>query len=92
MTTVEKTRHAPWNIHTPVVRHNYVDWSRHGLKPQPSHVHGPLMEPDGVKREQVVRIVVKYLEDNPKDLHRDEGLLVAAALVAAYPCKPADKP
>ncbi|QLG94782.1 hypothetical protein HZF02_23820 [Pseudomonas yamanorum] len=36
---------------------------------------------------QTIRVVVKYLEDNPKDLNLDQSLLTMMALLDAFPCK-----
>ena len=36
---------------------------------------------------QLVRIVVKYLKDNPKTLNDNRTVLVWRALLDAYPCK-----
>ena len=36
--------------------------------------------------EQLGLVVLRYLENNPKDLHIPAGLLVWAALKDAYPC------
>jgi hypothetical protein len=44
-------------------------------------------KPDGVTNAQLVRIVVKYLKDNPKDLNEGRMTLVWTALMDAYPCK-----
>lgn len=38
--------------------------------------------------EQAVRVIVKWLEDNPKQLHFHEGILVLDALRDAFPCAP----
>jgi hypothetical protein len=43
--------------------------------------------PDNVTNSQMVRIVVKYLKDNPKNLNLNMTGLVWAALKDAYPCK-----
>lgn len=43
-------------------------------------------EPAGVTNGQRVRIVVKYLEDNPKMLNRSDMVLIWNALMDAYPC------
>ena len=43
--------------------------------------------PDSVTNGQLVRIVVKYLKDNPKILNKDRTTLVWLALKDAYPCK-----
>lgn len=43
--------------------------------------------PDGVTNGQLVRIVVKYLKDNPKLLNNSRAGLVWFALKDAYPCK-----
>jgi hypothetical protein len=44
-------------------------------------------KPDGVTNAQLVRIVLKYLKDNPKDLNQARMGLVWSALMDAYPCK-----
>jgi len=41
----------------------------------------------GVKGGQLVRIVIKYLQENPEDLHLTAGSLVVNALVIAFPCE-----
>jgi len=44
--------------------------------------------PEGnITNEQYVRIIVKYLKDNPKDLHRSGTMLALLALTDAYPCR-----
>jgi len=40
----------------------------------------------GINNGQASRIVVKYLKDNPQELHRHEGSLVIKAFMVAYPC------
>lgn len=40
----------------------------------------------GVKFMQEVRVVVKYLEDNPQTLNLNEALLTERALSKAFPC------
>lgn len=42
--------------------------------------------PKGAKVTQAMRVVVKYLEDNPAQLNWDENLLVDTALSKAFPC------
>jgi Rap1a immunity proteins len=39
-----------------------------------------------IKTSQAVRIVVKYLNDHPEQLHHDDSLLVVVALKTAFPC------
>ena len=43
--------------------------------------------PNGVTNNQLVRIVVKFLKDNPKQLNLNRTGLVWAAFQDAYPCK-----
>jgi hypothetical protein len=43
--------------------------------------------PNNVPLKQVLRIVVKWLQDHPEDLHLPSDWLVTAALVNAFPCK-----
>ena len=37
--------------------------------------------------EQLGLVIRKYLSDNPRELHKDAGVLAAKALEAAFPCK-----
>ena len=37
--------------------------------------------------EQLERIVVKWLKNNPEQLHRDARLLIAKALMETFPCR-----
>jgi len=41
----------------------------------------------GISVGQAVRIVVKYLNEHPEDLHAYEAILVMKAFYQAYPCK-----
>jgi len=41
----------------------------------------------GLNNGQAARIVVKYLKDNPKELHRHGTILTISALMQAYPCE-----
>lgn len=43
--------------------------------------------PGNVTNSQLVRIVVKYLKENPKLLNKGRTGLVWSALMDAYPCK-----
>jgi hypothetical protein len=43
--------------------------------------------PDGVEIYQLVKVVRKYLEDNPAKLHLPSGILVESALNQAFPCR-----
>lgn len=43
--------------------------------------------PDGVTNTQIVRVVVKFLKDNPQILNKNKTSLVWMALMDAYPCK-----
>jgi hypothetical protein len=48
--------------------------------------------PEGVSAGQLIRTVIKYMEDNPSKLHEHEVLLSSYAFVDAYPCtKESDK-
>ena len=43
--------------------------------------------PDGVTDDQTIRVVVKYLNENPANLHTTAAALVMVALKEAFPCK-----
>ncbi|MBR7196473.1 Rap1a/Tai family immunity protein [Pseudomonas sp. 14A] len=41
----------------------------------------------GISNGQAARVVVKYLKENPEQLHQDEGILTLLVLKHAFPCK-----
>lgn len=44
--------------------------------------------PEGARSgEQLARIMVKHLNENPEDLHLPAGILTTRALMKAYPCE-----
>ena len=42
--------------------------------------------PQKAKTSQLIRVVVKYLEERPASLHEDEFGLIFSTLTNAYPC------
>ncbi len=46
-----------------------------------------ICRPDGVTTGQLVRVVLKYLEANPSELHKTSASLVLNALGLAFPCE-----
>lgn len=42
--------------------------------------------PQGIENGQVARIVVKFLKENPKELHQSARLCLLLALKSAFPC------
>jgi hypothetical protein len=42
--------------------------------------------PNGFSTEQHIRIVIKFLKDNPEQLHLNEAYLIRSAGLKAYPC------
>jgi hypothetical protein len=42
--------------------------------------------PEGVTYGQMVKVVVKYLNDHPEELHHPAALLTLNALIGAFPC------
>ena len=42
--------------------------------------------PKGVRSYQLVKVVTKYLNDHPEELHLEAGGLAAVALYKAFPC------
>ena len=43
--------------------------------------------PSNADNDQLVRVVLKYLNDNPATLNYPAAALVAKAIIAAFPCK-----
>jgi hypothetical protein len=54
-------------------------------KSAPPNVH--ICVPPNVPIAQEVRIVVKFLKDNPKMLNEDEPTLILLSMLDAFPCK-----
>lgn len=42
--------------------------------------------PEKAQAGQLIRVVVKYLEDNPSELHQHEAILIALAFSSSYSC------
>ena len=42
--------------------------------------------PDGVENGQIIRILLKYIRENPKDAHQRTAVLLVRAVRQAYPC------
>ena len=47
--------------------------------------------PASVSLEQLMRVMKKYLEDNPNKLHQNAAILTSSALRNAFPCAPGTK-
>jgi len=43
--------------------------------------------PESITTGQHIRIVMKFLKDNPEQLHLNEAYLIRAAALKAFPCK-----
>ena len=43
--------------------------------------------PNQATSGQLIRVLVKYLQDHPKDLHLDEADLIKVAFMDAYRCR-----
>jgi hypothetical protein len=41
---------------------------------------------DGISNEQAIRIIVKYLKDNPKSLSETGRMVVVISIAEAFPC------
>jgi hypothetical protein len=42
---------------------------------------------DGIMKEQSIRVVLKFLRENPNMLHQEDALLIWLAYIKAFPCK-----
>jgi len=50
------------------------------------NTHAPFCVPESVKDIQIVRIVLKYIRDNPAAARRNTNSLIMFALGERYPC------
>jgi hypothetical protein len=55
-----------------------------GIKPESQFICFP---PDGISSGQAVRTVIKYLKDNPSELHKPASTSVLIAFEKAFPCE-----
>ena len=55
-----------------------------GLTPESKFFCPPV---SGMSADQQLRIVIKYLENNPETLHQSARVLVLSAYTQAFPCK-----
>ncbi len=42
--------------------------------------------PEAAKNDQLIRVSIKYLEDNPAELHKPATFLLQMAFIDAFPC------
>jgi len=47
---------------------------------------GPFCRPDNVETAQLVKIVLKYVRENPEDAHQRTGLVALWAFQKSFPC------
>ncbi len=59
----------------------------HGLIEGVLYASSSVCLPDGVTGDQTVRVVIKFLQDHPETLNKDETTLVKAAFTKAFPCE-----
>jgi hypothetical protein len=43
--------------------------------------------PEGIKFEQAIRVVIRYIEEHPQDMHHPFKYLALLAIMDAWPCK-----
>jgi hypothetical protein len=43
--------------------------------------------PEGIKFEQAIRVVIRYIEEHPQDMHHPFKYLALVAIMDAWPCK-----
>jgi hypothetical protein len=60
---------------------------RYGTKKIEQNPKMGICIPDGVQREQMKKVLLKYLRDHPEKLHETTGLLVLKAMHEAFPCR-----
>lgn len=46
----------------------------------------PFCRPAGVENAQLVKVLLKYIRDNPEEAHQPTAVLIISALAKAYPC------
>jgi hypothetical protein len=72
----------------------YIQGFTHGVDYEVAFVQGktkrivpaPFCLPDDVENGQGVRILLKYIRDNPEEANKPTAILIMKALGKAYPC------
>ena len=55
-------------------------------------ISGETCLPNEVRNDQVMKIVHKYLRENPAELHLSAGVIIYVALGMTFPCEKKKKP
>ncbi len=66
-----------------------TDWTEQAMKQALKGIKTSRLVcvPDGAGVAQIVKTVVRYLEQHPEQLHVDPSFLVLPAMMEAFPCK-----
>jgi len=64
----------------------YVSGIADSLNNKVNSLPTPFCAPSGVIYKQLVLIIIKYLNDNPAELHKTASILVQRAFMEAFPC------
>jgi hypothetical protein len=65
----------------------YTDWEAVDMNEKQKVTNRPCLPHDvGLSAGQGIRIIVKYLKDNPANLHQPAMVLGGVALRQAFPC------
>lgn len=66
-----------------------TDWTEQAMKQALKGIKTSrlICIPDGAAVAQIIRTVVRYLEQHPEQLHVDPPFLVFPAMMEAFPCK-----
>jgi hypothetical protein len=87
---------APVQVAEELAHGSYCAGFINGMMDMNSQYQGLVLPPntgffcvqkEGLETEQAVRVVVKYMEEHPEQLHLPKRLLVFLALSAAFPCE-----
>ena len=66
------------------IRETLTLWNTVDSQHNEAKFHGCI--PTEVTVEEAVKVVMKYLNDNPTQLHHRDAFLIAIALAKGYPC------
>lgn len=66
------------------VKDTLMMWDTMDSKRNEPKFHGCI--PDGVGLVEAIKVVMKYINDNPAQLHQKDTILIHIALVEGYPC------
>ena len=80
----------PLNSHSSLcfgLLHGFINGLEYGFLLHENKITKLFCKPKNITSQQIMKIMNKYLDEHPEDLHYEFGQILIEALVKAFPCK-----